>query len=108
MTAEGSSADYGELRLRLGIDGLIVSPQHIFVHPKHADGAKPLFREQYWRYGSGPEAAKMLIAMMDKALAAYRKAQTVYEQVEQKWDVGLDRTFKDIQTRVSDLIRSVR
>jgi len=44
----------------------------------------------------------------DKALAAYRKAQTVYEQVEQKWDVGLDRTFKDIQTRVSDLIRSVR
>ena len=72
VTAEGSSADYGELRLRLGIDGLIVSPQHIFVHPRHVDGTKPLFREQYWRYGCGPEAAKMLMAMMDKALAAYR------------------------------------
>ena len=72
LTAQGSSGDYGELEARLGIEGLIVSPQHIFVRPGHEDGEKPLFREQYWRYGSGPEAVKALIAMMDKGLTAYR------------------------------------
>jgi len=77
VAAEGSSADYGELRVRLGIDGLIVSPQHIFVHPQHVDGTKPLLRKQYWSHGVGPEAVKVLIGMMDKALAAYRVKQGV-------------------------------
>ena len=50
LTAEGSSEDYGELALPLGVDGYIVSPQHIFAHP-HTSGTKPLVRKEYWPYG---------------------------------------------------------
>jgi len=75
LTAEGSSDDYGELRYRLGIDGFIVSPQHIFAHPKQKPGAKPLVREEYWPYGDGERAVKALLGLMDEALAAYRAVQ---------------------------------
>jgi hypothetical protein len=44
----------------------------------------------------------------DKALAAYRKAQELYEKAEEQWGVALESTFKDIQTRVYDLIKSGR
>jgi hypothetical protein len=44
----------------------------------------------------------------EKALAAYRKAQELYEQAEERWGVALESTFKDIQTRVYDLIKSGR
>ena len=50
----GNSADYGELRA-LGIEGLIVSPQHIFVHP---NGEKILVRQEYWSHGSVRPASK--------------------------------------------------
>lgn len=72
LTAEGSSEDYGELRYRLGVDGYIVSPQHIFAHPAHEVGTKPLVRKEYWPYGQGEPAVKALLALMDEALSAYR------------------------------------
>ena len=71
LTSEGSSADYGELRLRFGIDGLIVSPQHVFARHDHTTGDTPLFRKEYWPYGKGEEGVKALLEMMDKALADY-------------------------------------
>lgn len=64
LTPSGNSADYGELRA-LGIEGLIVSPQHIFVH---ADGTRVLFRKEYWSHGQGESGVKALLGMMDKAL----------------------------------------
>ncbi|MEN8150026.1 MAG: hypothetical protein ABFS86_09395 [Planctomycetota bacterium] len=62
--------------------------------------------DEYYRkaFAGGPKASDH----KDKALAAYRKAQEIYERVEQKWNVGLERTFKDIQTRVYDLLKSIR
>ncbi len=71
LTSEGSSGDYGELRARFGISGIITSPQHIFAHPEHKQGDKPLERREYWPYGKGDAAVKALIEMMDKSLAAY-------------------------------------
>ena len=61
---EGGSADYGELRA-LGIEGLIVSPQHIFVDPK---GEKILERLEYWSYGKSVRAVTKLLEMMSTAL----------------------------------------
>ncbi len=71
LTAEGSSEDYGELRYRLGIDGFIVSPQHIFAHPQHQQGDKPLIRKQYWPHGDGEEAVAALLQLMEDAQGAY-------------------------------------
>ncbi|MHC5010273.1 MAG: hypothetical protein ACYTG6_04885 [Planctomycetota bacterium] len=65
LTPEGRSEEYGELR-GLGITGLIVSPQHIFVHP---DGQEILLRKEYWPYGYGERAVEALLAMMDEAQA---------------------------------------
>ncbi len=79
LTPTGNSADYGELRA-LGIEGLIVSPQHIFVHP---NGQRILERQEYWSHGSGESAVKALLGMMDKALA---KAKTAVETPEQPAD----------------------
>ncbi|MHC4956393.1 MAG: HEAT repeat domain-containing protein [Planctomycetota bacterium] len=67
FTPSSGSQEFGELRL-LGIEGDIVSPQHIFVHPK---GDKILVRKQYWSHGKGEAAVKALIALMDQALAKY-------------------------------------
>lgn len=63
LTSEGSAAEFGELRV-LGIDGNLVSPQHLFVHP---DGAELLFRREYWPYGDGEPAVEALLDMMAKA-----------------------------------------
>lgn len=64
----GSSADYGILRA-LGIEGQIVSPQHVFLDP---EGKTILHRRQYWSYGRGDTAVKALLAMMDRADAALK------------------------------------
>ena len=69
LTSEGSSKDYGELKVRFGVEGLIVSPQHIFAAPDHKEGAAPLLRKEYWPYGKGDSGVKALLGMMDKALA---------------------------------------
>jgi hypothetical protein len=71
LTSEGSSSDYGELRLRFGIDGLIVSPQHVFARHDHETGHTPLVRKEFWPYGNGERGVKNLLEMMDKALAEY-------------------------------------
>lgn len=68
LTAEGSSEDFGELRLRFGIDGEIVSPQHIFAYP---DGTL-ITRKEYWPYGRGQGSVSALKDLMQKALSADR------------------------------------
>lgn len=75
LTPDGNSEDYGELRARFGIDGEIVSPQHIFALPGHPDGAAPAVRREYWPYGKGEEAVKELLALMDQALEAHEAAR---------------------------------
>ncbi len=68
LTSGGSSEDFGELRLRYGIDGEIVSPQHIFAYP---DG-RLIFRKEYWPYGTGQRAVDALLGLMDDALGKDR------------------------------------
>jgi len=63
LTRSSRSDEYGELRL-LGIEGDLVSPQHIFVHP---DGESILVRKQYWSHGKGDAAVSALLAMMAEA-----------------------------------------
>jgi hypothetical protein len=63
-----ANADYAELRTRFGIDGDIVSPQHLFGH---ADGTL-ISRKEYWSYGTGAASVDALIALMDAALVAHR------------------------------------
>ena len=65
LTGAGTSDDYGELRLRYGIDGDIVSPQHIFAYP---DG-RLIDRLEYWPHGTGDGSVKALEGLMNKALA---------------------------------------
>ena len=66
LLADGSSADYAEIRQRFGVEGTIVSPQHLFAYP---DGTK-LDRREYWPYGTGASAVTALIDMMNSALKA--------------------------------------
>jgi hypothetical protein len=73
LTAEGSSDDFGELRARYQIEGLIVSPQHIFAH---ADGTL-IDRQEYWPHGTGERAVKALLALMDAALAKHNARQSL-------------------------------
>lgn len=77
LTSAGSSEDFGELRARFGIEGLIVSPQHIFVHP---DGQKVLLRKEYWPYGGGERGVKSLLGMMDSALQSWKPKQPESEE----------------------------
>ena len=63
ITPASGSTEIGELRL-LGIEGDLVAPQHIFVHP---DGKKILTRKQYWSHGKGEPAVQALLALMNKA-----------------------------------------
>jgi hypothetical protein len=74
LTPDGSSDDYGELRLRYGIEGLIVSPQHIFAH---ADGSLIGDRYEYWPHGSGEKSVKALLDMMTKALDQDRASKNL-------------------------------
>lgn len=69
LRPDGTSADYAELRQRFSIDGLVVSPQHIFAHP---DGTL-IDRREYWPYGTGQAAVDAMLKMMDEALAAFRQ-----------------------------------
>ena len=70
LTAEGSSKEYDALRA-LGIDGDIVSPQHVFVN---ATGDRILYRKEYWSFGKGERAVEALLGMMTKAEEAAGKA----------------------------------
>lgn len=65
LTPKGGVAEYDELR-ELGIDGEIISPQHIFISP---EGDKILLRREYWTHGRGEGAVKALVGMMDRALS---------------------------------------
>ncbi len=63
FTPGSKSSEFGDLRV-LGIEGDIVSPQHIFVHP---DGSEILLRREYWSHGKGEPAVKALLALMEEA-----------------------------------------
>jgi len=65
LDTSGGSDDFGELRA-LGIEGNIVSPQHIFVEPKTD---KIVGRLEYWSYGKGESAVTQLLKMMKDASA---------------------------------------
>ena len=68
LKSDGNSADYGELRGRYAIDGMIVSPQHILAH---ADGTL-IERREYWSVEGVEASVAALVQMMDAALAAHR------------------------------------
>lgn len=68
LKPDGTSADYAELRTRFGMDGLVVSPQHIFVH---VDGTL-IDRHEYWPHAHGQPSVDALLKLMDAALAAHR------------------------------------
>ncbi len=68
VTAEGNGADYGELRQRFGIDGQIVSPQHLFAY---SDGSL-IDRREYWSVRGTPESIEALGGLLDRALASER------------------------------------
>jgi hypothetical protein len=74
LTSEGSSDDFGELRARYKIDGLIVSPQHIFARP---DGTLLFPRQEFWPHGTGENSIKALLALMDDALAKEKAAKSL-------------------------------
>ncbi len=69
LTAKGSSTEYDALR-ELGIDGDIISPQHIFVAPA---GDRIVLRKEYWSHGSGDRAVDALLTMMAQAEVAAGK-----------------------------------
>ncbi len=66
LTPEGGAAEYAPLRA-VGIEGVITSPQHIFLTPA---GDRVLLRKAYWSHGKGEPAVKALLALMDEAAAA--------------------------------------
>jgi len=68
VTAEGNGADYGELRQRFGIDGQIVSPQHILAY---SDGSL-IDRREYWTPRGTAASIEALGAMLDRAMASER------------------------------------
>jgi hypothetical protein len=74
LTSEGSSEDFGELRARYKIDGLIVSPQHIFARP---DGTLLFPRQEFWPHGTGENSIKALLGLMDDALAKEKAAKSL-------------------------------
>jgi hypothetical protein len=63
LTPATKSSEYAELR-DLGIEGEIIAPQHIFVHP---DGTEILLRRKYWSHGKGEAAVSALLMLMDAA-----------------------------------------
>lgn len=71
LGATSSGDDFGELKVLFGMDGYIVSPQHIFARPDHATG-DPLVRLEYWPYGKDQKAVDELIGLMDKATERWR------------------------------------
>ncbi len=71
LGANSSGDDFGELKVRFGIDGFVVSPQHIFARPDHKEG-DPLVRLEYWPYGRGKEAIDALIGLMDQATERWK------------------------------------
>lgn len=64
LTKEGDTVEDYDILRKLGIDGDIISPQHIFI--AH-EGDRILDRKQYWSHGKGEEAVKVLLALMEEA-----------------------------------------
>lgn len=107
LTPKGGVNEYDELRA-LGIDGEIISPQHIFIAPA---GDKILLRKEYWSHGKGERAVKALLDMMDRALKAVRpngdvegpgddRAGWIAEQIE-KVKAGGDAAFAAVDALIA-------
>lgn len=63
LTPTSRQVDYAELG-NLGMHGVFISPQHIFIS---AEGDRFLLRKEYWPYGKGEKAVEALLEMMKKA-----------------------------------------
>jgi hypothetical protein len=109
MKPDANSADYGELRGRFSIDGVVVSPQHIFAH---ADGSL-IDRKEYWSYAAGAESVTALLGLMDAALTAHRaklatpagsaagtpdeqRAAWIRERITKVRDTSAERAIRDL------------
>ncbi|MCG3133243.1 MAG: hypothetical protein HMLKMBBP_00368 [Planctomycetes bacterium] len=57
------AGDYDPLRA-LGIEGRLISPQHIFLS---ADGTRVVLRREYWPHGPGEKGVEAMLAMMAEA-----------------------------------------
>ncbi len=93
----------GELRL-LGIEGRLVSPQHIFVDP---DGTRILLRKEYWSHGRGEAAVTALLEMMDEAkakLAAPAEAPVPAEGAPAAPPPGSDERAAWIAERIREIV----
>jgi hypothetical protein len=66
LTDPISDADGAELRSRFGIDGMIVSPQHVLAH---ADGTL-IQRKEYWEFAADA-SVEALGSMMTRAAKAH-------------------------------------
>jgi HEAT repeat protein len=65
--------DGAELRSRYGIDGLIVSPQHLLLH---SDGTL-ILRKEYWEPGDLESSVPVLVGMLARATKAHEVRQTL-------------------------------
>ena len=108
LTPDGSSDEYGELRA-LGIEGNIVAPQHIFVHP---DGKQILLRKEYWSYGKGETGLARLLGMMEQAQKALQGKDEAPEAAPEgdapdgaPADPAADERAAWIAARVTDIVQ---
>jgi hypothetical protein len=76
LTKDEGATDYDPLR-KLGIEGRIISPQHVFIAP---DGSRIVLRREYWPHGSGEKAVEALLALMREAQTDPGKAAAAAEQ----------------------------
>ena len=91
-----SEADGAELRARFGIEGLIVSPQHLWLH---ADGAL-IQRKEYWEFGDVPTSVAALLELLDHA----QKSEAVRQALPA---LGPDAASRAAWTKAAhDLIRT--
>jgi HEAT repeat protein len=68
LQAPLTTEDGGELRSRFGIEGMIVTPQHLLLH---ADGTL-VQRKEYWEHHDLATSVAALTAMMSRAMDAHR------------------------------------
>ena len=64
--------DYEKLmREQFGMKPPIAVPQHVFAHPRHVKGERPLYTRQFWQFQSEEQGAKAFIGHMKTALRRF-------------------------------------
>ena len=54
-----------------------VVPQHVFVHPRHVPGEKPMLRETGWPHAGGEKGLQELVRLLKRAKEAFKVRETV-------------------------------